>query len=377
MKISLERDTKDFMDFRQSMTDQLAIQELIDLIASQTRKNGNLLLNQGQINLLQKFRNFDIAQDWIESKELTKIEKILIKHIPNVIEVRANNPRIHIGIWSMLDFDPERILESTKKYRDDKLTKSDKEILNRIADNCRQLIDPLRIKFQYMRQYRCMINGKLPKAAREQQQREAIKGELSPVLLDELEAITDGFKEIMLKFYKKHFEEKAERAVKFFHNTPTPKRGEYGSKERQKYNDFMNTARYYSEVMAEMKSITPKPVIELHKLAEQVTNQQGDNFFFKMADKLGGLITDTNLSDAHSKMIGSSTAMNSRMHFSFKNGSRFTIENKIVLNHSPLGTPFYQYPCTFHDVILPSGRKLDNPSEESVKRFFNVRSEKA
>ena len=58
------------------------------------------------------------------------------------------------------------------------------------------------------------------------------------------------------------------------------------------------------------------------------------------------------------------------MSFEFEDGSRFTVQNSIVLSYSVYGKPFYRYPTTFHNVILPNGDKLRNPSEAKIKKEF-------
>ena len=60
------------------------------------------------------------------------------------------------------------------------------------------------------------------------------------------------------------------------------------------------------------------------------------------------------------------------LSFNFKDGASFTVENKIIINTSPLGRPFYQFPCTFHNATLPNGEKIKNISEVAVKKAFNL-----
>jgi hypothetical protein len=56
--------------------------------------------------------------------------------------------------------------------------------------------------------------------------------------------------------------------------------------------------------------------------------------------------------------------------FTFKDGSSFVVRNKTVFKFSQLGTPFEQYPTTFHKVILPNGKSMSQPSEKRMVEVF-------
>ncbi len=61
--------------------------------------------------------------------------------------------------------------------------------------------------------------------------------------------------------------------------------------------------------------------------------------------------------------------------FSFKDASHFTVRNKIVEKgtRDVYGnwTPFWQYPTTFHEAFLASGKKMPGqPSEQEMKTIF-------
>lgn len=58
--------------------------------------------------------------------------------------------------------------------------------------------------------------------------------------------------------------------------------------------------------------------------------------------------------------------------FSFDDGSRFTVVNKIVTKYTETGKPFEQFPTTFHDVLKADGTKMKFPSEEKMVKEFTA-----
>lgn len=58
------------------------------------------------------------------------------------------------------------------------------------------------------------------------------------------------------------------------------------------------------------------------------------------------------------------------IRFEFADGSSFDAQNSIVSKWSSKGRPFNQYPTTFHNVVLPDGSRMKNPSESRVKKEF-------
>ncbi len=58
------------------------------------------------------------------------------------------------------------------------------------------------------------------------------------------------------------------------------------------------------------------------------------------------------------------------LKFEFKDGSSFLVKNKTVFKRSHLGTPFYQFPTTFHNVVLPDGSKMSGVNEKTMLEVF-------
>jgi len=62
---------------------------------------------------------------------------------------------------------------------------------------------------------------------------------------------------------------------------------------------------------------------------------------------------------------GGKTGYDSEILFTFPDGSSFELRNKTVWKTSPLGKFFAQFPTTFHNVILPNGKKMPPPLSEA------------
>lgn len=74
-----------------------------------------------------------------------------------------------------------------------------------------------------------------------------------------------------------------------------------------------------------------------------------------------------------SHRIGS--GLEGRIRFEFKDGAAFTVQNSVVYSHSVHGTPFMRYPLTFHDVLMPGGVEMPQPSEKRMNTVWLGMSE--
>ena len=63
-------------------------------------------------------------------------------------------------------------------------------------------------------------------------------------------------------------------------------------------------------------------------------------------------------------------ALEGDVFIEFADGSNFRVTNKIVVKFTTFGRPFPQFPTTFHDVILPNGARMSQPSEERMNTVF-------
>ena len=100
-------------------------------------------------------------------------------------------------------------------------------------------------------------------------------------------------------------------------------------------------------------------------MAKQSAKEAVEGFVLKMKMKLSVIV------GSHKMGVDlSGSSSRNTISYELEDKSRFTVQNSIVLSYSVYGKPFYRYPTTFHNVILPNGDKLRNPSESSVKKAF-------
>lgn len=342
--------------------------ELVQFIIDQTRKNGKALLSPEQVDLLTTFRDFDVETDWIEGKEVTKIEKLLHKHLTAILDIGTKRKELGMmtSFYSLVDFDRTRVMNGKPYYSQfgKVLTPEVEAEYERLALIC-DSVSPIVTKWKMMRENRSMTNGKLPKEARIREERLTIKGKLNPFIRTELEKITEKFRLIMLENYISYFRKKSESAKRYFEETATKVFTTYEEKQ-----DRQSMIEYYADVLLNLKEKTFKSDATLILMSEEAARHRSEEFFFKMADKLGGLPSES-IKGVNEHIRSGMHPWESFIRFEFNDGSGFLIENKIVLNMSPLGTPFYQYPTTFHDVTGPNGVKIVGPySENLVKEIF-------
>lgn len=89
-----------------------------------------------------------------------------------------------------------------------------------------------------------------------------------------------------------------------------------------------------------------------------------------LIDAKGNLTSIDSLPTAPVKLHGSSGTLTAELNVKFADGSSFMVRNKVIINRSHTGKSFYQFPTTFHDVVLPDGKTLEAPSEEKMLKVF-------
>ena len=193
-------------------------------------------------------------------------------------------------------------------------------------------------------------------------------GVLNKEIEEELEKIGKGF----AKELEENFEDHYNRLITQY-QADAKRKGStstydlYKSKENYHLNKILSNfldseygpnGHYVYSVKKDYKTI-------VDKMAKQSAKEAVESFVLKMKMKLSVIVG--------SKGIGVDVSGNSNRNtisFEFADGSKFTVQNSIVLSYSVYGKPFYRYPTTFHNVILPNGDKLRNPSESKIKREF-------
>lgn len=90
-------------------------------------------------------------------------------------------------------------------------------------------------------------------------------------------------------------------------------------------------------------------------------------FIVKMVDKFEGICE----AKGNCTVVKANGSLGwNAIRFEFADGASFDAQNSIVSKWSSKGRPFNQYPTTFHNVVLPGGERMKQPSEAKVKKAF-------
>jgi hypothetical protein len=123
-----------------------------------------------------------------------------------------------------------------------------------------------------------------------------------------------------------------------------------------------------------IKALPFKPLAE--KFAAQERSDIEAAFMAKNIRKLSNIVDKKGLTVTITP-IGESvirrSAIEASLKFVFPDSSSFIVLNKVIINsrydrNEPKS--FYQYPTTFHDVVLADGTKMKFPSEEKMISTF-------
>ncbi len=107
--------------------------------------------------------------------------------------------------------------------------------------------------------------------------------------------------------------------------------------------------------------------------AQRHAKQIRDAFVSKNTDRISRIVQRKgNLKGAKVLSMNSGADYGGEIRFDFFDGSSFVVRNKTVEKLSQLGKWFYQYPTTFHRVILPDGTSMKKPSEKRMNEVFAV-----
>jgi hypothetical protein len=111
---------------------------------------------------------------------------------------------------------------------------------------------------------------------------------------------------------------------------------------------------------------------KLNENARLLASEIRENFIFKNLVKIDSIIeAKNNLKEIEAL----STSINMGVlkgdfRLKFEDGSSFMISNSVVWGTSKYGRVFQRFPLTFHDVVMPDGSKMAQPSEEKMNTIF-------
>jgi hypothetical protein len=107
-------------------------------------------------------------------------------------------------------------------------------------------------------------------------------------------------------------------------------------------------------------------------IASKDAKQVRDAFVFKNLKKLCSIIDAKG--DLTSAQVVETTvhlsSLRGVLRFGFGDGSGFTVQNSTVLSRSVHNRFFLRFPLTFHDVVMPDGSRMKQPSEERMNTVF-------
>ena len=106
--------------------------------------------------------------------------------------------------------------------------------------------------------------------------------------------------------------------------------------------------------------------------AKKMTDDILEHFISKNTAKLGVVVAGKNNLKKISLVSNDASrgVVEGTLKLEFSDGSSFTVRNKVVTSYSKYGKPFYKYPTTFHNVKMPDGSKLSQPSEARMGKEF-------
>ena len=324
--------------------------DFLERAIAANRKNGNYLMSDDNRQLIRRFLDFDINNDWLDSKYHTKIGKVLASIISMTPTSSNDALMLHLyGSIDQLTLQHQRHLsEDYYKYKDytaDQLVNV-KETIRYI-----ELLTPILDKYKSISK-RLMRNGKFPKDEEDRIKKQAIKGKMNPIIAEKLTVVKKEWIDIIYDNKIKYYNKTIGNHQDFLNRINTSGFPRIPTKESAFERKIL------LKLIAEGMVVQPVPKVlkfefnnqeNLAALAMVIAVDEGESFYFKMADKLGGLVTDMILQDILT--VKNNTPFSSHMRFVFDNGS-FGVENKIIVNTSPLGNSFYQYPCTFYNIDL-------------------------
>jgi hypothetical protein len=103
------------------------------------------------------------------------------------------------------------------------------------------------------------------------------------------------------------------------------------------------------------------------KRAEKEADATVASYIEKMTKKLTGIV-DAKGDLRNIQVVGESLLWHT-LDFAFDDGSKFSVTNSMIINHSVHGLPFNQFPTRFHDVVL-RGEATIKMSEAQMKKTF-------
>lgn len=122
-------------------------------------------------------------------------------------------------------------------------------------------------------------------------------------------------------------------------------------------------------------TIRPDAAEIIIKEADRDATDIRDKFIYKNLAKLASIV-DAKQNFKSVDVISydvNLAALRGSLRLKFEDGSQFDVQNSVVWSRSIYNKPFLRFPLTFHDVKMPDGSKMKQPSEEKMNTEFSGR----
>lgn len=148
--------------------------------------------------------------------------------------------------------------------------------------------------------------------------------------------------------------------------------------ERDRAHQAILNIQQLWDIRRVVSNIKYTPKSKYKAIAKEIASEEAEamqkQFLVKNARKLGSIVIGKKVGlKGKPKILSASArrgALEGDVFIEFADGSNFRVTNKIVVKFTTFGRPFPQFPTTFHDVILPNGARMSQPSEERMNTVF-------
>lgn len=189
------------------------------------------------------------------------------------------------------------------------------------------------------------------------------------VVREVLQQLTDKLKDDYASYVAQYF---MEHAKAFAALAPQVQRAVH-----TRYQDVLSVREaWVLPRMNEPFTLAPGAAQKFQHAAARAAATMQQQFLEKNIKKLAHILTTKNVALKQPPTIlhlsASRGVFEGDIRVVFADGAQFTVRNKIVWKQSTNGIAFNQFPTTFHDVKLPGGVAMPQPSEERMNTVFAV-----
>lgn len=190
-------------------------------------------------------------------------------------------------------------------------------------------------------------------------------GGIEPIFKKILESLIENARFERQEHYSKILEQarKLEGQCLFdIRNDFHRKSGSYFMKPREK--EIIEMLDYGGKSNRVPLTIIPNIDNYIEKKIKRDIDQMFEAFIMKQTKKTENIIKSRKIKKVSGRV---SSGLNTYLSFVLEDGSRFNMQCQIVWKVSSRDKDFWQFPTTFHDAYTSDGKKIERPSESSLK----------